>query len=116
MTLQAGHAASPRSSRGGRFARAGLLALGAACCAPDAVAAPMPAEVAEGIARIGPVINLGDTAALYAAAHAAQAPWLKPKSPTGTSNAALAAAAACTASSACSASGTSSPSTEGRRS
>ena len=72
MTLQAGHAASPRSSRGGRFARAGLLALGTACCAPDAVAAPMPVEVAEGIARIGPVINLGDTAALYAAAHAAQ--------------------------------------------
>ena len=73
MTLQAGHAASPRSSRGGRLARTGLLALGAACCAPEAVAAPMPAEVAEGIARIGPVINLGDTAALYAPAHAARA-------------------------------------------
>ncbi len=70
------HPSSPLPSRGVRLARAGLIALGAACgavcCAPEAAAAPMPADIAAQIARIGPVINLGDTAALYAAPLAAR--------------------------------------------
>lgn len=70
MTLQAGRSASPPPSRGVRFAGAGMLALGAACCAPEAAAAPMPTETAERIARIGPVIDPNGTAALYADFHA----------------------------------------------
>ena len=75
MTPHLRPATPPPPSRGVRLARAGLIAFGAACgvacCAPEAAAA-MPADIAAQIARIGPVINLGDTAALYAAPLAAR--------------------------------------------
>lgn len=72
MTLQAGDAPSPRTTRHGRAVRSGLLALGLACCAAEASAVPMPAEIADALVRVGPVINLADTAALYAPALAAR--------------------------------------------